>query len=347
MTPVALFYCLRQVWPSGMTSFTAHLSKALDAAGLAPTVYRPSRLHSNPFLSFGGYKNVMCQRVTVDRALSIAASMPSIIVASGHPRHLPSPDLIERLMERGARLVLHDPTEFANHNPESTLEKPVPPKLRTPPIVIRESMLRFFPSATHILHPYARHWKPAWAARRKKCAVCTARIATAKRPRLILQTNRLLPKKLRIELRGSVNRMVAYGLTKTYSDVYTMPKTVVSYPQTFEAPVELCAQYRYHVDMSVFPMDGGGTQYAQLEAIDAGCVPVMSTDWFAGLGPLKSSSFVPGTHVLSVGSPLALADLLTNGHPNEQAVLRAGQAMLRALHDPELVGRQYRATLGA
>jgi hypothetical protein len=139
--------------------------------------------------------------------------------------------------------------------------------------------------------------------------------------------------------------MLTYGLQKTYGDVFQQPKTALSYPQSFVAPVDLCSRYRYHVDFTKFDGDGGGTQYAQLEAIDAGCVPIMHTDWLlAGECPWT----------MYAGGPESLARILkaawddrTSGYYKEtdEIIKHHGLALLKA-HDHVRIGKKYAQELG-
>lgn len=347
---IVLFYC-HKVYASGITAFTAHLWMALKSQGhdvhifsptLAPGVLFHDSLPSEPF---GAYDDEMrIVRCSPFQAISMASEYPSIIVAPGSPNKLPDPKLMHNLQRKGARVVVHDPTQFKNFAPFDGTQ----PNLVQRPILVREAMKKYFKDSTFIQHPYVRAKRGR--VKRDKFAVSTARLATSKRTRLILQANRELPKRLRIDLRGAgENRMFTHGLENTYGDVFRQPKKPLSYPMTFEAPVHLCQSYRYHVDLTKFEGDGGGTQYAQLEAIDAGCVPIMHGDWFDE--DENKNWLKRGTHVYTVGGPLHLASHLKAADAHDyfestDRILRENGNRLLSLHDPMLVGRMYCEEVG-
>lgn len=332
---ITLFYLLNKVWPSGMTAFTAHLYKALYYNGFEPAIYRPrlkpSVRPSGP-RNFGEYDQCMwITDLNAKDALRLASESPSIIVTPNAPQNLVDPKLIHKLQQKGARVVIHDPTNFRDFGNGV-------PRFLQQPIIVRKAMHKFFPKGLYLPHPYDSQGRKTVG--RQKHAVCTARIATSKRPRLILQANRLLPKKLRVDMKGAENRMVSYGLQQSYGDVYRQSGKTLQYPQSFTAPVDLCSHYRYHVDFSKFEGDGCGTQYAQLEAIDAGCVPIMHVDWLeANVNDCPWAVFANG--------PESLARILKAAHEHneyyfhtDEIVREYGRALLKE-HSAVEVGKMY------
>ena len=333
---IILFYLLRKIWPSGMTAFTAHLRQALVDNGYSVTVVRPvsKRWGAYRELPFGNYGFSM-EEWNAEDSLYKAENDASIICTPQRREFLAQPDLVSKLYQRGSVMVIHDPSNF----------KDVGKKWRRS-IVIRESMLAHLKGATFLPHPYVRQYLSAQDYHVKsKHAVCTARIATAKRPRLILQANRLLPKKLRVEMKGAENRMVSYGLMKTYGDVYKQSGRESQYPQSFMGPLDMLKKYRYHVDMTKFEGDGGGTQYAQLEAIDAGCVPIMHRDWDPD-ARLPWMLRVDGAEGLA--HYLRVAADRSTGHyhrETDEILRRQGQKLLKE-HDHKKVGKLWAEALG-
>jgi hypothetical protein len=339
---IILFYLLRKIWPSGMTAFTAHLRQALIDNGYGVVVVRPvsrdKREHPVRVLPFGNYGFDLYEWRS-DIAIDCASDDASIICTPQRREFLPDPGVIQKLMRKGSRLVIHDPTNFkdvpfARHRDVGRR------------VVVREAVLKWTRNAVFLPHPYVRQmtsWEGCTLDGRKH-AVCTARIATSKRPRLILKANRLLPKKLRVEMKGAENRMVSYGLQKTYGDVYKQSGKVSQYPQNFEAPVRLCSNYLFHVDMTKFDGDGGGTQYAQLEAIDAGCVPIMHTDWWEGRDRTWSWAV---SNAECLARTLKYSHIDHNGYYSDaMAITREhGQKLLKE-HDHKRVGRLWAAELG-
>jgi hypothetical protein len=163
-----------------------------------------------------------------------------------------------------------------------------------------------------------------------------ARIASVKRPSIILEANRELDADKRVVLMGAEHRLYTWGLAKKFPEFKQCGKSF-QFPMTFGAPVELCAQACYNVDMTYFPDDGGGTQYAQMEAMDAGCVNVMHEDWFRYGGELAA-----GVHVLAVAGARELTDTLRRGLDlHSYSKVQENCWRLLTHHDPKFVGDQY------
>jgi hypothetical protein len=130
--------------------------------------------------------------------------------------------------------------------------------------------------------------------------------------------------------------MYTYGLQQKYADVFKQSGKTFQFPLTFNAPVEICEQYAYHVDMTWFPNDGGGTQYVQLEAMDAGTANIMHEDWFR-----YKDVFRKHVQVFVVDGSEELAELLRN--PDEdrrKEIVRQGYEILDT-HSPKFIGKQY------
>ena len=191
-------------------------------------------------------------------------------------------ELGKKLLERGASIVIHDPTEL--RNPE--FRKFIDP---SQVIVIRRSMLEHMPEATFIPHPYmaARTVDPLnsqeWM-NRENYAINIARLDFDKNSHWLFEANRVLPPNKQILIRGAENRM------------YTKNKIVPIYPEyvqdsnrevenraifqlDFRSALALCKNAKYMTDFSVIQGDGGGTQYTFLEAIDAGAICLLHKKW--------------------------------------------------------------------
>lgn len=329
-------FFFRPVLGGGTTTFTAHLFRALQAAGAEPMVYRVGeKMGSTKPRQFGKYDGVHYLKVSPTYAREIVKSMPTIMGSPANAKYLPfEPDIIVNLMKLGMRTVIHDPNEFTIYD---HLGKAV--KLPTRPICIRPTMKRFYPDALWIPHPYDPVPAEKFAdVRRRKLAGSNARIASVKRPKLLLEANRSLPTAKRIELRGAEYRMFTYNLQKKYGDVFQQCGGTFQFPMTFEAPVRVCAEYHLNFDMTWFPDDGGGTQYAQMEAMNAGTVNVMNADWWR-LGP---GEMKPGRHVLTVSSTDDIVRMLRS--PPSQDFLdevRANCYKLLKQHAPAKIGKMY------
>ena len=191
-------------------------------------------------------------------------------------------ELAMKLLEQGAYIVIHDPTEL--RNPE--FREFIDPKQV---IVIRKSMLKHMPEATYIPHPYMalnrtdpldfEEWDD-----RPLNAISISRLDFDKNSHWLFEANRKLPLNKQIVIRGSENRM------------YTKTRIVPKYPEyvqdsdrleedraifklDFRGAIDLCKTARYMTDFSVIKGDGGGTQYTFLEAIDAGTICLLHKNW--------------------------------------------------------------------
>jgi glycosyltransferase involved in cell wall biosynthesis len=324
----------------GTTTFTAHLFKALEAAGYEALIYRVKERGEEKWRPFAKYDGVKYMNITYDTAKRIVKEMPTVMGSPAGTKYLIRPDLIMQLAKRGMRLVIHDPNEFSIYDHLSSRKGLRAAKLPTRPICIRPTMKKFYKNALWIPHPYMRVFNSEFAMEqhRPKHAVSVARIASVKRPKIILEANRLLPKRLRVQLKGAEYRMYTRALEEKYGDVFQQSGKTFQYPMTFDAPVDICAQYHYNVDMTWFPDDGGGTQYAQMEAMDAGTVNIMHDDWFR----YKGGELKMNKHVLAVADHKALAKILKNGASgrDEAEIVHNGFKLLRN-HEPKHVGQLY------
>jgi hypothetical protein len=339
MNAVGIFF-FRPWLATGATTFTAHLFKALELAGASPMIYRVADRPISGTLAFGGYEGVSYQNISIAAARSLVKSQPTIMAASAahpHVRH----DVIGQLLSLGMRAVVHGDAEAAAR--DWTGLRPV--------ICVRQALTALIPGSVWLPQPYARHTPAAVVPgkhhkRRQqsaapvnhRVAVSIARIAASKRPQLILDANRLLPPDDRVELLGMEDAVFTRQLAADYKDVFTRrARPGPAFPFTFADAVCQCRGASFHVDMSWFARDGGGTQYAQLEAADAGCVNVMHADWFRFDGDLKA-----GVNALGAADAAALA-LALMAAP-DQAIVQGGYDLLKA-HDAKTVGGLYMTEL--
>jgi hypothetical protein len=340
---VGLFF-FRPSLGGGTTTFAAHMFKAIEAAGHTPMILKvrdkPTEYKPRPF---GKYAGVVYRNISIERAESWVRNFPTIMVAPAAEKYLARPTLINDLMKLGMRIVMHDPNEFSiyNHlNVGDNRKELKIVKLPTRPICIRPTMQKFYPKAVWIPHPYMRQCTDSvsrMVGLRHNHAISIARIASVKRPKIILEANRLLPMRKRVQLLGAEYRMYTYNLQKKYADVFKQSGKTFQFPMTFIASPDLCGNAIYNVDMTWFPDDGGGTQYAQMEAMDAGCVNIMHIDWLRFKGELKN-----GKHLLTVESPEDLAWLLKHGSGlNDEAQIRENGFKLLKKHAPKVVGELY------
>lgn len=187
-----------------------------------------------------------------------------------------------KLLEHGAHIVIHDPTEL--RNPE--FKKLIQP---SQVIVIRRSMLKHMPEATFIGHPYMAvgttdplnfgEWED-----RPDHAVSISRLDFDKNSDWLFEVNRQLPLDRQITIRGAENRMYTKNkIVPKYSeykqDSHRPKDERAIYKLNFRGAFNLCKQAKYMTDFSVIKGDGGGTQYTFLEAIDAGTICLVHKDW--------------------------------------------------------------------
>lgn len=329
---ISIFFLLPNLG-GGSTTYTAHLFKSIEAAGGTPKLYRVKKREEGRCRPFADYDGVEYRNIDLRTAKRIVKNTPSVLSAPAPSKYLPDPDLIKRLCKLGMRVVIHDPNEFKiyDHLKE---------KLPTEPICIRPTMKEYYPNATWIPHPYLRCFSDKQVAEipHSRNAVSIARIASVKRPKILLEANRKLKSERRIDLKGAEHRLYTRSLEEKYGDVFKQSGKTLQFPLNFYASPSLCSQYKYNVDMTWFPDDGGGTQYAQMEAMDAGCVNIMHEDWFRYDGELKA-----GKHVLTVSDHKDLCKILRTELiylTKAEKIIRNGFKLLKK-HDPEIIGKLY------
>jgi hypothetical protein len=191
-------------------------------------------------------------------------------------------ELATKLLEQGACIVIHDPTELRNPEFRELIN---PSQV----VVIRKSMLEHMPEATFIPHPYLAVGKTdpldieEWKLRPHN-AISMSRLDFDKNSHWLFEINRKVDSGSQIYIRGAENRM--YTKNKIvpkypeYKQDSNRPKDERAiYPLSFRGAYNLCKQAKYMTDFSVIKGDGGGTQYTFLEAIDAGAICLLHNDW--------------------------------------------------------------------
>lgn len=315
---VALFYFLPRLG-AGSTTFTAQLHWALRTAGAEPTVYRVTDTPQPGERSFGDYRGVTYRVIAAPEAKAIVRSMPSVMTAATKPPHVRD-GVIEDLLALGMRAVIHHDKDAGDFDWSAA----------TRPICVREALTALVPGSVYLPHPYVRSTRPGLPKVRR--AVSSARIAASKRTSLVLEANRLLGDDNKIELLGIEDRMYSKGLKAAYPEFARSPRAG-EYHLDFDSAVCELRGAELNVDMSYFKNDGGGTQYTQLESMDAGCVSVMHEDWFRFPGELKK-----GVHALVVTGPTELAEVVRGA---DVAGIMTNCEQLLLEHSAPKVGRMY------
>jgi len=252
-------------------------------------------------------------------------------------------ELAMKLLEQGAYIVIHDPTEL--RNPE--FREFIDPKQV---IVIRKSMLKHMPEATYIPHPYMalnrtdpldfKEWDD-----RPLNAISISRLDFDKNSHWLFEANRKLPLNKQIVIRGSENRM------------YTKTRIVPKYPEyvqdsdrleedraifklDFRGAIDLCKTARYMTDFSVIKGDGGGTQYTFLEAIDAGTICLLHKNWIRRNDSMKDTG--ENQNCLSFSDWKYVANFLGGKiQQHLSTFIRSNSVKLLVKHDAVRIAARY------
>lgn len=333
---IALFHLYDTLMSGGTLTYTAHLYAALERMGVEVTIYRIRPRTERTQRAFGAYLGLTYRNVSPGDALKIAKRIPSILSSYPTPKALDfAPGILDRLVKAGMRVIMHDSRGY-----DSMPEFFRAAQKRQPLICIRESMQRNVANSIFIPHPYCRLYtattfKEAAAFKRPLNAISTARVTFAKRSHELLEANRTMPRRYRIRLRGGANRMyVHHVLEKKYPEIAGHD---MGFPLEWHAGAKECAKAAFAVDFSIFPADGGGSQYTFLEAWDAGAVNVLHKDWFEYGGEMRA-----GKNCLAADGPRRLATLLScTEYEDHGAIVEAGFKALRK-HAPATIAAQYK-----
>lgn len=245
----------------GWPTYTSHLYEGILDAGHKPVLLKAGTRTEQKQRPYG--RSILYQNVSSADMITLCSELPLLITAADKTFR----DLALHLHERGAWIVIHDPTE---------LKEPLASALQQDRvIVIRESMLEHLPRATYIPHPYKALRLNGGPDRR--LAVSVSRIDFDKHTEVIIEANQRMREPVDI-----------YGFLNTIYGHFTLdqrdPEWKRNYRGTFKADdlwaaTRIALRYRYVVDMSVIKGDGGGTQYTFLEAADAGSGLILNAGW--------------------------------------------------------------------
>jgi hypothetical protein len=319
MKQVIDLYCLIPNTTGGWITYTAHLMSALRAVGLEPRLFKckgaektRTEKHSRDFGYGERYKNIR-----LDDALR--RKNPKLIVAAAKQYQ----EETSRLLDAGAKIIIHDPTEFKNL-PNSLDPSRV--------VVIRKVGLEHVPGATCILHPYQRMTQPANVDNKSVRAVSTSRIDFDKHTDILLRANRVMDPKIHIH--GFENRL--YTRFKICPEFPEWEQSKAAYPRDRDAAFKLLLNAEFMVDMSIIKNDGGGTQYTTLEAWDAYAVPIIHADWIR-----DNDEMVHMENCLVVANADELVETIQLTDMATRAFLRENGERCLKLHAPALIGAQY------
>lgn len=258
MAFLRLFYLSKNT-TGGWVTFTAHLSQSLTKMGIAHEILKIGNNTEYRGRDFG--YGLRYRNVTIAEALRLEG--PKVIVALAKQLQEEG----SRLLEAGARLVVHDPTELRGWMAGA---------LRAP-MVIRRVNRDKLDGSVFIRHPFIPTIAPIGRIplEHRSGAIAVSRIDFDKNTNLILDANRL---GAGVEIRGFENRL--YTKFKILPKYPEWKQSVAAYDRSDARTARSLMEDKIcMVDMSVIKGDGGGTQYTFLEAWDVGCVPIVHHDW--------------------------------------------------------------------
>lgn len=319
---VSLYYLSPNPY-GGWVTFTAHLIKSLQQVGVEPSLYKVRPRSESKQRSFGydiSYTNQCIEDCLKHKG-------PKLIVAAAKNFK----EDTRKLIEAGAGLVVHDPTEIKNLPANLTQRKLV---------VIRKIGLRYMPKSNFIRHPYVRHHQPTMPISSKTVlCVSTSRIDFDKHTEILLDANRNLPQKDKIRIHGFENRI--YTRFKLVPNYPEWEQSKAAYPREANAAFDILSKAHYAADMSEIKGDGGGTQYTFLEAWDAKAVPIINEAW---LLEGEHNDMKVQKNCLAVEDGESLAKLLKSVKKDKdlQKELAAGGELQLKKHSPKIIGEQYR-----
>jgi len=234
-----------------------------------------------------------------------------------------------RSLSREHRLVvtIHDPTEIRKKKTRRWLSLISRTALF---VFIRDSVARadcsqFLQHRQVVLHPYKRESDGILSGKR---VVATSRVDFDKNTKLILDAD------CGVEIHtGYVNHIYDYeelgGIRK-----------MDCYKGSFKTPADVYPGACALVDMSTIHMDGGGTQYTFLEAMDYGLTLICNAGWATG----SKDELKPGDHYIAVSTAKELRQAVrrarkdwedTDNGPRYESILHA--------HSHRRIGKTYKS----
>jgi hypothetical protein len=295
-----LFY-LSDVRYGGWPTFTAHLARGLQSLGVPAHIFKVGARSEGQHRPFGrglGYRNLSLQ------AACDLAPGGLIVVAAKKRLHE-----AEALLDAGAGLVIHDPTEVKGESSRLIANH------QRPLVTVREANLDLLRALggdpIYIPHPYMQCPVRLADSGHRMTACSISRVDFDKHTDLIADANAILNKQgQRIAIYGAENRLYTHHKLDAqcpgWRDAYRGGFDV----DTLWGGVKLARRYKTVVDMSVIVGDGGGTQYTHLEALDAGCNLVLNMGWSMTLGEINP-------YAAFVETPKQLAALMAHEWKSE------------------------------
>lgn len=312
----------------GCATFTEHLWKALNATGYAASVFRvgmTSRTESKDrqWANDCPYRNYDY----FDFVQMVGKNPGPVVITVVDKGEQVADDMLARL---DPWFVFHDFRSNKNMTTNLNGRKVVQ---------IREANLPLVQGSVFIPHPYKRFfqdwvtWQGCRSWEREFFCVSHTRIDFDKRTHLLLEANKQIPTKQQIQIFGRENRL--YSKFKLQEVDPTWQMGVREFGRGWGAAQQVAARGVVNIDMTLIRGDGGGSQYSTLEAMDAGCLPLLAKDW--GNVPFKAY------HTEANGTAIAdaLAKLTMLPAEVRQLVVESNWEYLHRVHNHENVGRMW------
>lgn len=311
----------------GSTTYTIHLYEALKMNGINVEIFSIGNRTEGFTRPLGKY-GIEYTNLSKKDLIGAVRRCPSLLTAPAPAKNLPD-NLMRDLMKAGMRVTVHDPNEFEVYDHL---------KLVKNPIIIRNTMKKYYKDAVFIPHPYVRRYENSDGLN-SGSPVSISRISSVKNSKMIFATNEEL-KSRHIVMYGAENRLYTYGAEKKYPD---FRKYIRRLPLERYASVDVCRKARLAIDLTVFKNDGGGSQYSFMEAMDAGAVNILHRDWTS-----VSGEMVENENCLSIGSSDELSLYIRQAYAKSGSNLslrlnnikNAGYKTL-SKHSPKKIAKAY------
>lgn len=317
---INLFY-LSGNTTGGWVTYTTHLMLGLLANNVDVRLYKIGNRTETKRRDFG--YGIQYQNLSLAEAVEYSLNDPTVIVALQKNFRDKATALMDSVR---TFMVFHDPAEKAN---VVGLE----PKRC---ITIRKCGQLALKGSKLILHPYVRQNPPGTIAKGERaCSIC--RIDFDKNTNLLLDANRLLPDNLKIAINGFENRLYTrFKLVPKYPE---WEQSKAAYPRDRYAAVDICNKYTFTVDMSLIKGDGGGTQYAFLEAMDAGSINIIHAEWI-----YPDDEMLKAHNCLTANTGAELAGIIKRGMDPAlvKIVIKRTDELLER-HDAKAIAKQFLA----
>lgn len=328
----------------GWRIYTAHLMRALRAAGLEPRIYRMGNRNEPGMRDF--HYGERYQNVTRDTAYSMAEKFPSLVAAFDK-------NYISEMIglhASGSYVMIHDEDEIIKtlhgyHYIQSAMESLAEHRIMTnrkngiakkgAHVILHPFDTEGFVCQTTHLGNVQDHRKD----RQHKC-ISVARIDNDKRTEFLFDTNRLIKKEEnKIQIRGYDGRVYGRKFLKLHYPEYKMSS--YEFPKdSVYGGASLCNTAEFSIDVSRITGEGagGGTQYTFLESMMCGVPVIIHEDWIRPGGEMQ-----PGVNCFTVASPEHCARFLEDPCSDKVYVslVEGGYATLRD-HAPKVIGNQFK-----